>query len=409
MRILKKIFLILIGVVIGVLVLKWNTVTQSYHWLQYANYDERTFYFQNQERVFDHRVVRKSSKPFAFPKRSQHFHIPEYFVYKDSTIHTSSFIDQMGYEGLIVIKEGRVAYEAYWRGMESETTHSAMSMSKSILSMLVGFAIDDGFIHSIDDNIVTYLPELRGTALDGIKVTDCLDMLSGIAFCDFCEADATQATLTQFFWHFSFDRPLIEFVSKLQASSEPGVSWNYQTMDAIIIGLVLDRALLDKTITEYTQAKLWEPLGAEHDAQWIMGGKELELVGSNFTASLRDFAKLGQFYLQKGTWQGKQLLSKDWIMTSTIPDKEVLRSGMHSSDTLGHWGYKHFWWTPERTSGHEFMAAGRFGQILYINVDKEVVIVGLRIGPDPSEVTNESEFNLNSKVYLFQQIAESLD
>jgi CubicO group peptidase (beta-lactamase class C family) len=234
-------------------------------------------------------------------------------------------------------------------------------MAKSVTSILIGCAIDDGFIKSVEEPITNYIPELSKKGFEKVKIKHLLQMTSGIHFNEsyinpFGDAAA-----------FYYGLNLRKKMSKMKLDKEPGKEFNYISGNTQLLGLVLERALKNKTITSYLQDKLWTPLGMEFSGSWSIDRKKdgIEKTFCCLNARARDFAKIGRLYKNKGNWNGKQLISKKWVEESTKLDTSEGSASF----------YQYSWWLP--TPSQDFMAEGILGQFIYVNPAKDLIIVRL--------------------------------
>lgn len=261
----------------------------------------------------------------------------------------------------LIIKNDMIQYEHYFQGYDQKSIVPSFSMAKSITSILIGCAIDDGLIKSVDEPITNYLPELKKNGLEKVTIKHLLQMTSGIKF--------TEGYFNPFgdVASFYYGRQLRKYVSKMKLKTEPGKEFKYISGNPQVLGLILERVLKPKTLTEYLQEKLWQPLGMEYDATWSIDKKKngIEKTFCCINARARDFAKIGRLYLNKGNWNGKQIVSEKWVKESTKIDS-----------TGGGVGFYHYqWWFP--TKNGDYMAVGLLGQYIYVNPSKNLIIVRL--------------------------------
>lgn len=189
-------------------------------------------------------------------------------------------------------------------------------MAKSVTSMLIGFAIQDSLIGSEEDLVTKYIPELKENGWDKVTLKHLLQMTSAMKFNEsYCNPFGHAAS-------YYYGRNLRKQLAKAKLEGEPGTYFNYQSGQTQVLGLALERALNGKKITTYLQEKLWTPLGMEYDASWSLDRKKngLEKTFCCLNARAHDFAKLVRFYLNKGNWEGEQLLNEEWIEKSTKLD-----------------------------------------------------------------------------------------
>lgn len=279
----------------------------------------------------------------------------------------------------LIIKNDTIQYERYFKGYDQESIIPSFSMAKSVTSILIGCAIDDGFIRSVDESITNYIPELKKNGFEKVTIKHLLQMTSALKFSESYINPFGQAA------SFYYGRNLKHEISKLKLKGTPGQKFEYVSGNTQLLGLVLERALKVKTVTQYFQEKLWTPLEMEYDASWSIDKKNegTEKTFCCINARARDFAKIGRLYLNKGNWNGKQIVSEKWVEASTTID--TADGGVNY--------YKYQWWLPS-TSG-DFMAEGILGQYVYVNPSQDVVIV--RMGKNNGRINWSDFFSLLAK------------
>jgi len=277
----------------------------------------------------------------------------------------------------IVIRDDAILVEEYLNGYSRDSINTSFSVAKSITSLLVGIAIDEGAIESADDPVSKYLPELARRDARYAKVTlaHLLDMKSGIRYRDH---DLPWGDKAKAYYH----PELRKLVMDLDLVGEPGAAWQYNTYNPILLGLVLERAT-GRSVPKYFEEKLWKPLGMEYDASWSLdsAGDGMAKMESGINARAIDFAKLGRLVLERGRWQGRTIVSERWIAESTALD---------ATDRVPEMGegiyYRHAWWlhAPSATRRYAVAGWGHLGQYLYIFPDESLVMV--RFGKETGDV-----------------------
>jgi CubicO group peptidase (beta-lactamase class C family) len=259
----------------------------------------------------------------------------------------------------LIIKNDTIQYEKYFKGYNRESIIPSFSMAKSVTSILIGCAIDDGLIQSVDEPITDYIPELKKNGFEKVTVKHLLQMTSGLDFSESYFNPFGEAA------SFYYGRNLKREISKLKLKGIPGQKFDYVSGNTQLLGFVLERALKDKTVTQYFQEKLWTPLEMEYNGSWSIDKKKegTEKTFCCINARARDFAKIGRLYLNKGNWNGRQIVSRKWVEESTKIDTT------DGSATE----YQYQWWLPSTTG--DFMAEGILGQYIYVNPSENVVIV----------------------------------
>ncbi|MEX1109440.1 MAG: serine hydrolase [Dongiaceae bacterium] len=280
--------------------------------------------------------------------------------------------------GVIVLKDDAIVFERYALGADEASMFTSMSVAKSIASTLVGFAIDDGLIESVDDPIDKYIPELTDTGYEGVPIKAILQMSSGIAFIeDYTAAASDSSRLWLETVHYR-NTPANDFVAEMERKQDPFVDFNYKGIDTSALGWLVT-AVSGKTLSAYAAEKLWGPLGMEADANWGVDGRgdgATEIAFCCFQATLRDFARLGQFMLHRGTWNGTELLSSDWVDAATAVDGDQVDYGaLYPGYPLGY-GYQ--WWLMPGDDG-AYLAIGVNGQFIYVNPAQNMVVAATHV------------------------------
>ncbi len=301
------------------------------------------------------RELEASHEPYPLPEAEEKI-TEVLYLYDDGVRDLGYYMDQMNAAGILVIKDGKILLEEYNYGNEPATTWITFSVTKSVLSMMFGLAIADGYISSVDDLVVEYLPELKGSAYDGVTIEQVLRMSSGVAWNeDYADPDSDVSAMQ--YMHSEVD--LINYVKELDRVAEPGTQFNYNTAETNLAGSVL-KAATGMYLTEYANDRIWQGFGMEHDASWnLMGENEIEHGGCCINASLRDYGRIGQMALNNGVnAQGDELLPEGWMQQSLEP-----------APSFG--GYGYFWWLQD---DGRYAATGIFGQHIHINPEENLII-----------------------------------
>jgi len=272
--------------------------------------------------------------------------------------------------GLLILKNGEIVQETYQLGLTPDTRWASGSMAKSITSTLAGVALAEGKIRSLDDQIICYLPQLTGSAYDGVTVRQILQMRSGAAW-DETYADSKSDRRRLLEIHFS-QRPerFLDFMSKLPRQSEPGTRFHYSTGETYLVGAVV-AAATGQSLSSYLSEKIWRPLGMEADAAWWLLHPGLETAGGGFAATLRDYGRFGQFVMNDGRLGEVSLVRSGWFAEATDPAADP--------------NYGFLWWlcaaSSEAVHRKAFEAIGVYGQRMYINPPEKLVVVVLSARP----------------------------
>ena len=271
------------------------------------------------------------------------------------------YLRQQNTAGLVILQDGRVRFERYGLGFDAAGRWTSFSVAKSFTSTLVGAAIQDGHIKSLEDKVSAYLPGLRGSAYDDVTVRQLLTMSSGVRWNeDYEDPEADVAQFNNATPEAGMDAT-VSYLRKLPRAHPPGELWNYNTGETNLIG-VLVSAATGKPLAQYLQEKIWHPAGMESQATWLLGRTGNEIAGCCLQASTRDFARFGLFVLANGASSGQQVVPPDWFAQATRKQKGIGDPGR---------GYGFQWWTYDDGS---VAAQGIFGQGIYIDPQRRLVI-----------------------------------
>lgn len=384
----------------GVLLAKREQLTRLYNVITLFDEAKIVENFRHMDRAFETRPVKRSGPVFEFQQGAP-MELPESFTWKGQTFETLPYLERTGASGLIVIKDDAVRYEQYWLGNEPSTKWISWSMAKSITSALFGIAVAEGHIDSIMDPVTKYVPELAGSGYDGVPIKHVLQMSSGIRF-DETYGDFG-SDINRMGRALALGTPLIEFIATLQNEREPGTYNHYVSMDTQVLGQVLMNAT-GKSLAQLTEEKLWSKIGVESDAYWMLDGTGTELAFGGFNATLRDYARFGRLYLNKGNWNGEQIVPAPWVHDSVTPDAPHLMPGENNPASNWVLGYGYQWWVPIDPDG-EFLALGVYIQMLYIYPKERLIIA--RTSAYPEYNTDGDAVELQG-IELFRAIAAKL-
>lgn len=351
--------------------------------------------FRNIDRLFPSRRIPRSTHPRPLPVADRPLG-PITITDRGKTYGLDDFMRLNRVAAILVLENGQIELERYGFDNTPGTRWMSMSVAKSITSTLIGAAVKDGLIGSIQDPVTKYVPSLVGSAYDGVSIRDVLMMSSGARWSE-TYTDPTsdrrrllEAQIAQ--------KPggALEVMRSLPRAHEPGTVNNYNTGETQIAAEVLHGAL-GRPLADYLHDKIWEPYGMEGDATWWLespGG--VEIGGSGFSATLRDYARFGLFFLNGGVVDGQSILPDGWTTEATT--SKVLKGGQHLD-------YGYLWWpgtSDVARRDHAFQAEGINGQFIYINPAVNVVVVVWSARPEPTggQIIRESRF--------FEAVADTL-
>ena len=265
----------------------------------------------------------------------------------------------------LVIKNDSLCYEEYWDGYSDSSYSNSFSMAKSIISILVGVAIDEGKISSVKDPVSKYIPEYANGELAKITIEDLLRMASGL---NFHESYATPINQTTDAY---YGTNLKKLIYSLKAEMPAGVEFKYKSGDTQLLGLVLSAAT-GKSNSAYASEKLWSKIGAEHDAKWSIDHTDGdEKAFCCVYSNARDFARIGKLYLQKGRWETQQLVDSNWV------NQSISSNGLNdeNGNKTDYYGYQ--WWVLKNANYPAFYCRGILGQYIVVVPSKNTIIVRL--------------------------------
>jgi CubicO group peptidase (beta-lactamase class C family) len=295
------------------------------------------------------------------------------------------FLERTYTNALLVMKDGRIVSEIYRNATDERSRFIGWSMTKSVTSVLIGCALAQGRIDSLDTPISRYLPELRGGGYEGVSIRQVMQMRSGVDYEERYDFDHPgRAASNHIAALVKNTARFADVAQTLPRIHEPGSFFQYKTIDTAVLGWLIER-VTQGSVAAYTARCLWEPLGAESDAFYIMDGPPgigREFSGAGFNATLRDFARFGQMVLDGGVADSRRIVSEDWIRQSTRP------SGSEGTQRSG---YGLQWWIVGDSGA--FAAIGLQGQYIYIDPSTRTVVVKLSYFPpgDNSALDGETQ------------------
>lgn len=297
--------------------------------------------------------------------------LPERFAFNGRQIGLNDWLQSSGTTGLLVLSADRVAYERYFQGYQAQSRAISWSLGKSFVSALVGIALAEGSIGSVRDPVSDYVPTLKGGGYDGVPLQDVLEMASGIDFKeDYADPDSHINRLGRVI---ALGGSVDAWVAGLEREVAPGSRNNYASADTQVLGMVLKGAT-GRNLSDYMADKLWSRLGSECDGRWLTDSAGAEIAFGGLNLCLRDYARFGLLYLHDGrNLAGEQVVPQQWVRDSLRPSKDFLRPGRYQIEGQPSLGYGYQWWLPQSEEG-EFMAIGVYGQFVYVNPLRRVVI-----------------------------------
>jgi CubicO group peptidase (beta-lactamase class C family) len=281
----------------------------------------------------------------------------------DSTMNKIESYEPVAF---LVIQDEKILYEKYWEGYSDSSLSNSFSAAKSIIGLLVGAAIDDGYIKSVDQKVADFLPSFKEGGKEKISIKHLLTMSSGL---DWDEEYASLFSPTTAAY---YTNDLRKLVDKLGMEEEPGKRYYYRSIDSEVLAMIV-QAATGKTISEYASEKYWKNIGAHHDALWCLDHKDgMEKAYCCFNSNARDFARWGQLMLNKGKWGDKQLVSETYLDETTTPANYLTDDdGLH----VDYYGYQ--WWIMNYNGYKIPYMRGILGQYVFAIPEKNAVVVRL--------------------------------
>lgn len=318
--------------------------------------------------IFSTKAIHKSGNSFSFQKGENQTLPPVIFWANsrkvDENTSVEHFLEKNGTTAFLVIRNDSILYEKYFDGYSREKISQVFSVTKAVVSALVGIAIAEGHIQSIDQPVSDFLPYYKDKGRDKLTLNHLLQMTAGLSFSDY----KTLGKLLNLY----YTKNQASLVEHIGQKYDPGTKFAYSSIATQVLGMCLEKAV-GITVPEYLEEKLWEPLGMEYDAKFALDNdKGTAKMFGGLSASAVDLAKLGRLYLNNGNWNGKQLIPEEWVLASRQADTTNGRSRR----------YSYCWWldTYPREIGYcenDFFAGGFRGQVVYVNPNDNTIIVRL--------------------------------
>ena len=277
-------------------------------------------------------------------------------------VDVDAYMKEHRLAALLIMQGGQLRLERYGLGFDGDGRWTSFSVAKSFTSTLMGAALKDGLIKSMDDKVSDYLPDMKGSAYDDVSLRQLLTMTSGVQWNE--DYGDPQSDVARFNNH----KPepgvdaLVSYMRRLPRAAPAGTRWHYSTGETNLIGLVL-AAAIQKPLAQYLQEKIWQPAGMEQQATWLLSKTGKEISGCCVQAAPRDYARLGQFILEGAQVNGQGILPDGWLQQATHKQADIGAPGR---------GYGYQWWTYDNGA---FAARGIFGQGIFIDPARQLVIV----------------------------------
>lgn len=337
----------------GLTVWKWDEIARLRAVLTLFDADRIVTNFSRMDAAFLSRPVPVSGPALPLPEGPA-LALPD---------EAAQWIADRAVTGLVVLKDGRIVHESYHLGTGAEDLRISWSVAKSVLSALYGILLAEGAVGTLDDPVTLHAPALKGSADDGATVRDVLTMQSGVTFNeDYLDFHSDINKMGRVL---ALGGSMDGFAAGLTARDrEPGRAWQYVSIDTHVVGMVI-RGATGRSIPDLVSEKLFTPLGLEAEPHYLTDGQGVAFVLGGLNLRTRDYARIGQLFLDQGRAQGRQIVPPDWVLASTRPQAATAPGAM---------GYGYQWWIPPGAVEGEFQAQGVYGQYIYVNRPAGVVI-----------------------------------
>ncbi|MEZ2146760.1 serine hydrolase [Bradyrhizobium sp. DN5] len=333
--------------------------------------DQQIVGCRNREKIDPVRAIGRGPHVYALPAALNQ--ISPHWSWRGQAMDVDRHIEAQRVSGVIVLRDRQVLLERYGLGRTENDRWTSYSVGKSVTSILIGAAIQDGYIKSMNAPLTDYIHELKSSAYDGVTVRQLLTMTSGVKWNeDYTDPNSDDALLLSAPFIDGVD-PGIAYMRRLPRADQPGAKFDYKTGDSHIAGVLVSKAV-GKSMSEYLSVKLWRPFGMETDAFWAVDSAGQELGGGGFIATLRDYARIGQFMLGCGKAGGVQVLPREWLADATRPHITF------SPTNKGATGYGYHWWIYREA----YAALGHCGQAIFVYPKDKVVIAINSAWPEPN-------------------------
>lgn len=319
---------------------------------------------------FPERILETSGDAFEFSLRLEEDRVRAQFEAVGGMDDFDRFLEENRTQAFLVIQDDAILYEQYFNGTQRESIVTSFSTAKSFTSALIGIAIAEGHIQSVNDPITEYLPELkeRDPAFAEISIRDLLMMSSGIRYSEPPDNATT-------YYYPDLRSLALETTRIIDA---PGNTFHYNNFHPLLLGLILERAT-GTTVAGYLEEKIWQQVGMEFSGSWSLDEHGFEKMESGINARAIDFAKFGRLFLNQGDWDGTQVIPAAWVADSTQADATLDYASYYYDDFVfadGRGFYKYMWWGMQRQGQQDdFSAIGNKGQFIYISPEKNLVIL----------------------------------
>jgi CubicO group peptidase (beta-lactamase class C family) len=308
---------ILFGIVVAVVIAAVIYIPKAirvYNVVHLFDEDKIVKNFMHMNKVFPFTPIKSSDTPHIFETGA--FELPEFYEMNGEQHDLLDALDYFKSDGLIVLHEGTLIYENYWQGNSKDQPHISWSVAKSFLSALIGIAHHEGLIEDLNDPITKYLKDFDGTGYANVPIIDILQMSSGIIFNeDYADYNSD---INKFARALAQGTSMRDFAKALKNGKQPGTFNHYVSIDTQMLAMLLEE-VTGQPVAKNLEDKIWTKIGMEHDAYYMVDDTGAAWALGGLNATLRDYAKFGQLYLNNGQWNNDQIVPEDWVHASHKP------------------------------------------------------------------------------------------
>ena len=332
--------------------LTWNSSQQKYG-------------YRHMEKLFPTHLVKRGS--WVRPLPTAKSQISPRWTWDGKSYDVDTYMSAMRTSGVLVLKDGQIALERYGLDRRPSERWTSFSVAKSVTSTLIGAAISDGKIKSLDEPVTTYIPQLAGSAYEGVSVRQLITMTSGVKWNeDYTDPNSDVARAGSDVPEPGIN-PIVSYMRRLPREAAPGSKFVYKTGETDLAGVLISNAV-GQSLSDYLSAKIWVPAGMGRDAIWMSDTAGHERGGCCMSMTLRDYGRLGLFILEGGKIGNRRVVPQDWVSDATTA--HVKFAGHEASDYAPDTGYGYFWWI----NSDGYSAEGIFGQQIFVFPKEHLVI-----------------------------------
>jgi CubicO group peptidase (beta-lactamase class C family) len=353
----------------GLLVDKYSYMSQPYSFYYFHNMDQlglRTDWIRKGDRPYP---LREATRDWSFE-----------YTFGGDRYSLDDYFERNFVAGFLVLHDDQIIVEKYFHGADQNSRFVSQSVSKSIVSILIGAAVEEGLIKGVEDPVTDYLPYLSKSGYRNVTIKNLLQMSTGVDYSEDYRDPKSGAALIGAAL-LTGNPSFKDYARSIQSTdTPPGTKFEYQSVNSQVLGLLLEK-ISGKRLNKYAEEKLWKKIGARSDAFFYESPKQPDTCAfACFNATVRDYARVGLMMLREGKLGEERIVSNAWVHDSTTPDASYLKPNPGSSD--GGFGYAYQWWIPPGDEG-VYMAQGIYGQCIYVNPARNVVIVQTSAWPEP--------------------------